>query len=168
MRTEADDKQQLSNDFILWRLLPTRETERRREQAETRPSMRHNYTCSAKHEAVLWFWASRVGAQTSSFPPLDSSQTLSNRRGFGTRITAGCSKGLRVHLDPCWYFLPCATEIFNTADCPDHSADTLTHHPEARCDGKQEHLARGGSKSKSASLILSAKTLSGPKKKLFT
>ena len=37
-------------------------------------------------------------------PLVDSSQTLSHCRGFGTRISHECSNGLRVHLDPCWYF----------------------------------------------------------------
>lgn len=96
--------------------------------------------------------------QTRSFPLFDCSQILSHCRGFGTRISAqmgfeliwthvGIFCGVRL------------TEIFNMSDCPDLSPRTLTlstdtsaNYPEASCGGKQEHLARG--RSKSASVIL--------------
>ncbi len=101
----------------------------------------------------------QAGGTSSSdklLPLFDSSQILSHRRGFGTRITAECLNELWVNLDPCWYFLWRATEseIFSMSDCPDLSprmlplsSDTSANYPEASYGGccvPQEHLARGG------------------------
>lgn len=110
--------------FLLWHLHPTRETERRRVRAETWLSMRHNYTCSAKHETVLQLWAPGAGPSWPHITPqtilllcFDSSQILSHCWGFGTGITAESSNGLWVNLDPCWYFLWRATVTLKYSTC---------------------------------------------------
>lgn len=103
----------------------------------------------------------RAGSTSSSdklLPLFDSSRILSHCRGFGTRISAKCSNGIWVHLDPCWYFLWCVTDYYSTCQIvlichPELLAQT---HPQTILRHvmleKQEHLARRGNKS--GSMIL--------------
>ena len=87
----ADDKQQLDsrNHGSYFIFLPNRRKmflsfdiciaqEGWRAQAETRPSMRHNYTCSAKHEAVLYLRAPGAGPTRPSILLRPASSFLLN------------------------------------------------------------------------------------------